>query len=65
MHEGDLPNAFVDFLDAEPLSSQHGGDVDLLSVHTDAAAGGDEDITVMEGIVDVGQALIGARRARR
>jgi hypothetical protein len=28
MHEADQPNAVVDLLDAELLSSQHGGEVD-------------------------------------
>ena len=60
VHEGDEPNAFVDFLDAEPLSCEHGRDVDLLAMHADAATGGDEDITVMEGIGELRQALIGA-----
>ena len=39
--EGDEPNAVVDFLDAEFLTCQHVADVDLLSVHADAAAIGD------------------------
>jgi hypothetical protein len=36
--EADEPNALVDFLAAETLSGQHGGDVDLLAVQADAAA---------------------------
>ena len=41
---------------------EDGRDVDALAEHADAAAGGDEDVTVVEGIVDVGQALICTRR---
>jgi hypothetical protein len=40
--EADEPNSLVDFLDAEPLSGQDGGDVDFLSIDADTAAGGAE-----------------------
>ena len=39
-------------------------DVDLLAMHADAAAGGDEDVAVMEGIGEIGQAVIAARLRR-
>ena len=58
--EADEPNSLVDFLDAEPLSGQDGGDVDFLSIDADTAAGGDEDVAVMEGIFEIWEALIGA-----
>jgi len=32
VHEADKPNAVVDFLDAEFLAGQHGGDVDPLAI---------------------------------
>ena len=32
------------------LTGEHGRDVDLLSMHADAAAGGDEEVAVVEGI---------------
>nr|WP_194295367.1 hypothetical protein [Bradyrhizobium brasilense] len=32
VHEADEPNAVIDFLDAELLAGQHGGDVDPLAV---------------------------------
>jgi len=57
--EGDEPNSLVDFLDAEPLSGQDSRDVDFLSVDADTAAGGDEDVAVVEGVFEVGEALIG------
>jgi hypothetical protein len=47
--EADEPDAVVDFLDAEPLACQHGGDVDLFAVQADSSAGGDEDVAVVDG----------------
>nr|WP_206078855.1 hypothetical protein [Mesorhizobium camelthorni] len=41
MHEADEPNAVVDFGDSEPLSGEHGGDIDLLPVIIDADVSGD------------------------
>jgi hypothetical protein len=38
VHEGDEPDVFVDFLDADPLSRQHGRDVDAFAVNADTAA---------------------------
>jgi hypothetical protein len=62
VHEADEPNAVVDFLDAELLAGQHDGDVDPLAVQAEATAGCDDDVTVVEGIGQFGQADIGARR---
>jgi len=61
VHEGDEPNAVVDFLDAEFLAGEHDRDIDLLPVQADAAAGGDQDIAVVPGIFEVRQAVIGPR----
>ena len=55
--EGDEPNSLVDLLDAEPLSSEDGGDIDFLSVDADTAASWDEDVAVVEGIIEIWQAL--------
>ena len=60
VHEGDEPDAVIDLLDAEALSGEHGGDVDLLSVHADASAAGYDDVLVVERIGEFGQAPIGA-----
>ena len=49
MHEADEPNAVVDFLDAEFLAGQYGGDVDLLAMQAEAAAGGDDDVASWNG----------------
>jgi hypothetical protein len=38
---------------------------DLLSMHADAAAGGDEDVTVVKRVFDVGQAGRKLNRLRR
>ena len=50
VHEADDPNAVVDFLDAQALSGQQGRDVDALSMHADAATGGDEDVAVVKWV---------------
>jgi hypothetical protein len=55
------PNALVDFLDAELLAGQHGGDVDFLAMQAEPSAGGDENVAIMEGIGQFGLAVIGAR----
>jgi hypothetical protein len=38
VHEADEPNALVEFLDAEFLASQTGGEVDSLAMEAEAAA---------------------------
>ncbi len=60
VHEADKPDAVIDFGDADALACHDGGDVDLLSVNAEAAASGDQGVGVMEGIVQVRQAVIGA-----
>jgi hypothetical protein len=49
-HEADEPSAFVDLLDSQSLTGGHGRDVDALSIHADAAAGGDQHVAVVQGI---------------
>jgi hypothetical protein len=41
------------------LAGKHGGYVDLLSMHADAAAGGDEDVAVVEGVCNVWRTVVG------
>ena len=55
--EADEPNAVVDFLDldAEFLTGQHDRDIDLFPVQADAAAGGDRDVAVMPGVLELRQ----------
>ena len=61
MHEADEPNALVDFLDAELLACQHNRDVDLLAVQTEAPAGCDDDVAIVERIDQLRQAIIATR----
>jgi hypothetical protein len=49
VHQADEPNGLDDLLDAEPLAGHDSGVVDLLAVHADAAAGGHQDVPVVEG----------------
>jgi hypothetical protein len=50
VHEAYDPNAVVDLLDAEAPAGEHGRDVDPLSMHADAAAGGDKDFPVVQRV---------------
>jgi hypothetical protein len=54
-------NAAVDFLHAELLASQHDGDVDLLAVQAEPTAIGVDDVAIVEGVGQLGQASIGSR----
>jgi hypothetical protein len=47
VHEADEPNAAVDFLDAELLAGEHGGDVGSLAVQAEPAASGDDDASIV------------------
>ena len=68
-HEADDPNAFVDFFDSQALAGKDGRDVDAFSMHADAAACGDQEVAVVQGVCELGQAHVGAEekacRARR
>jgi hypothetical protein len=46
--------------DSYPPVGEDLAQVDLAGVKADAIAGGDDDGLVMEGVVELGQALIGA-----
>jgi hypothetical protein len=50
-HEADDPNAVVNFLDAEALAGKDGRDIDALAMHADAAAGGHQEIALVQRIV--------------
>ena len=49
MHEAYEPDAIIDLLHAEPLTGKDGRGVDLLSMHADATAYGDQDIASWKG----------------
>jgi hypothetical protein len=50
----------MNFLDADRLAGKDGAEVYFFVSQTDASAIGDHDDLVVEGIIDVGQTLIGA-----
>ena len=54
--EGDEPNGVVDFRDADGLPGEDGWEIDLLAVQADAAAGGDENLSIVEGIAELQKA---------
>jgi hypothetical protein len=61
LHEGGEPNALVDLFDAEFLTGQDLAKVDFPPVEADSPARRDGDDLVVEGVVELGQACIGAR----
>ena len=50
VHEACEPNALVDFLDAEFLAGQHGGDVDPFAMQAEPPASGDQHFAIVKGI---------------
>jgi hypothetical protein len=52
----------VNFFDADRLAGKDRAEVNLFVTETDAAAVGDDDDFVVEGIIDIGQSLVGAGR---
>jgi len=52
-HEGDEPNGVVAFRDADGLPGKDGWEIDPLAVQADAAAGGDENLSIVEGIAEL------------
>ena len=52
----------VNLFDADLLAGEDLAEIDLLPVEADAAAAGDDDGLVVEGIVELGQAFIGQER---
>jgi hypothetical protein len=48
MHEAYDSDAVIDFLDSDALTGQHIRDADLLAMHADASASGDQDITIVQ-----------------
>jgi hypothetical protein len=57
----------VNFFDADGLASKDRAEIDFFAAQTDAAAIGDDDDSIVEGIIDIGQSLLSAGRqlARR
>ena len=51
----------ADLLDADALTGEAGAEIDLLAIGADAPACGDGNGPVVEGVIDFGQASVGAR----
>jgi hypothetical protein len=50
----------VNFFNADRLAGKDGAEVNFFAAQTDAAAMGDDNDFVVEGIVDIGQSLVDA-----
>src|ERR1700724_3916685 len=62
IHKAHQPDIVVDFFDADRLAGKDLAEINFLATETDAPASGDHDSFIVEGIVDVRQAGVGARR---
>ena len=58
MHKADEPDAVVDLLDTDGLTSQAGTEIDFLSVKAEAATVGNHDGVVVERVLGLADALI-------
>ncbi|HLH09688.1 MAG TPA: hypothetical protein VKW78_20785 [Terriglobales bacterium] len=52
----------MDLFEADGVAGEDSAEVHLLAAEADASAVGNGDDLIVEGIVEVGQAAIGARR---
>ena len=59
--KADEPNLLAHLLDADALAGEDGTEVDLLAIEADAAACGYGDGFVVEWVIDIRQASVGAR----
>jgi hypothetical protein len=50
----------VNFCDAHRLASKDGAEINFFAAQTDAAATGDDNGLVVEGLIDIGQSFKGA-----
>ena len=62
--EADEPNVGVDLAQSEALAGEDRGDDDLTAVKADGAVAGGDDVEVVEGIGELGQAGEGPGRGR-
>jgi hypothetical protein len=62
IHKTNQPYVVVNFLDADRLAGKDRAEVNLFATETDPAAIGDDNDLVMEGIINIRQALIGTAR---
>jgi hypothetical protein len=54
--EADEPNALVGLFDSDGLAGEHLAEVDVACLEADAAAAGNDDFAIMEGVGDFGRA---------
>ena len=52
----------MNLFDADRLAGKDRAEINFFAAQTDATAMGDDDGLVVEGIVDIGQSLVGAGR---
>ena len=60
VHEGDEPDFLAHLFDADALASEDDAKIDLLPIEADAAACGHGDGPVVERIIELWQASVGA-----
>jgi len=60
IHKANQPDIIMHFFDADRLAGEDSTEVNLFATQTGPAAIGDDHDLVVEGIVDIGQSLIGA-----
>ena len=60
MHEGDEPDAIADFLDPDSLTRQGFTEADLFTIDAESSALSDRDGFVVEGILELTDAGVGA-----
>jgi len=61
VHEADDPMPSSTSLMPRRLTGEHSRDVDALAMHADAAAVGDENVSVVQRVCEFGQAGVGSR----
>jgi hypothetical protein len=61
VHEADEPDAVSDFPDTDALTGEGGTEIDFARAEAQAAALRDRDGAIVEGIVELWQAGVGAR----
>ena len=62
IHKAHQPDIVVHFFDADGLTGKDLTEIDFLLAQTDAAATGDHDGFIVQGIVDVLQSTVGTQR---
>ena len=58
VHKADEPNLLADLLDADALAGEDGAEIDLLPIEADAPACGHGDGSVVEWVIEFGQASV-------